>query len=273
MKPKRDTLTRLALAAAVASIVLTAIAFWLSFAHLEDIAHHNGLHDARSWAWPAAVDLFIVIGETLMLRASLTGARDWWAIGLTVFGSATSIGFNIAGVGPDAARMEYAVAAVPPTAALIAFGAVMRQLHTAIAARVETETTVPAARETPVETTAPQPAETTVSRPPETTETTGETEVPALPETARETASETRETTVHETAPARSPRPRKTETPKVTAIGDRETETAMLLGLIRSRGNAHKVTLDDAIRETGRPKSTAAKRLAAARDQYLAETA
>jgi hypothetical protein len=34
-----------------------------------------------------------------------------------------------------------------------------------------------------------------------------------------------------------------------------------------------KVSLDDAIKETGRPKATAAKRLKAARDLYLAETA
>ncbi|MEU5431023.1 hypothetical protein AB0H73_36215 [Streptomyces olivoreticuli] len=41
---------------------------------------------------------------------------------------------------------------------------------------------------------------------------------------------------------------------------------------MRSRGGELKVSLDDAISETGRPKSTAAKRLSAARDQYLKET-
>lgn len=145
MKPKRDILTNLAIGAAVASIVLTAIAFWLSFAHLESIAAQNGLNDERSWAWPAAVDLFIIIGESLMLRAALKGQRDWWAIGLTVFGSATSIGFNIFGVGANAQPMEYAVAAVPPTAALVAFAAVMRQLHTYFAARVAPAVATPAA--------------------------------------------------------------------------------------------------------------------------------
>lgn len=63
------------------------------------------------------------------------------------------------------------------------------------------------------------------------------------------------------------------ETDNVTELGDRETETARLLALMRDRKDHMKVSLDEAIRETGRPKSTAAKRLAAARDLYLAETA
>ncbi|WP_079188826.1 ATP synthase F0 subunit B [Streptomyces sp. CB02009] len=54
----------------------------------------------------------------------------------------------------------------------------------------------------------------------------------------------------------------------VVPLGDPETETRHLLDLMKSRGGAEKVSLDDAIAETGRPRSTAAKRLAAARDQY-----
>ncbi|MGW2724822.1 hypothetical protein [Streptomyces sp. NPDC001492] len=71
----------------------------------------------------------------------------------------------------------------------------------------------------------------------------------------------TPETTVRETTAA------------VTPIGDRETETNKLLDLMRSRGGAMQVSLNDAIETTGRPKATAAKRLKTARDQYLAETA
>lgn len=260
MSPRRDILTNLAIGAAVASIVLTAIAFLLSFAHLEQIASRHGLHDERSWLWPAAVDLFIVIGESLMLRAALKGERDVWAIGLTVFGSAASIGFNIAGVGGDASRMDYAVAALPPTAALIAFGAVMRQVHSFLAARVETETNT-----APAETVSTRP-HTPVSRP---VETRPETPTQVV-SPRRETPAETRETAQRETTPRR---PRETETAQVTGIGDRETETAKLLDLMRSRGSEMKVSLTDAMAETGRPKATAAKRLKAARDQYLAETA
>jgi hypothetical protein len=69
-----------------------------------------------------------------MLVAALNGKRDPWAIGLTVAGSVGSIALNVLGVGADAPILTYVVAAVPPSAALLAFGALMRQLHTAVAA-------------------------------------------------------------------------------------------------------------------------------------------
>lgn len=138
----------LATIAAVASIALTGAAFWLSYEHLHDVASAHGLgHSAvRSWAWPATVDLFIIIGEVLILRASLRRTVDPWAIALTVAGSGGSIALNVAGVGAGAESMDYIVAAVPPIAALLAFGALMRQLHTALAARSESApVTLPAA--------------------------------------------------------------------------------------------------------------------------------
>lgn len=122
----------LAAGAAAVTIALTAAAFWLSYEHLHDIAGANGLTGARAWAWPGTVDLFIVAGELLILRASLRGAVDGWAITLAASGSVGSIALNIAGVGTGAQLMEYVVAAVPPTAALIAFGALMRQVHDAL---------------------------------------------------------------------------------------------------------------------------------------------
>lgn len=137
----------LATIAAVASIVLTGAAFWLSYEHLHDVAHAHGLADqVRAWAWPATVDLFIVIGEVLMLRAALAGRVDRWAIFLTVAGSGGSIALNVAGVGPDASGMSYVVAAVPPVAALLAFGAIMRQIHGALAGRVTLPATKPVAK-------------------------------------------------------------------------------------------------------------------------------
>lgn len=136
----------LATIAAIASIILTGAAFWLSYEHLHDVAHGHGLTDqVRAWAWPATVDLFIVVGEVLFLRAALAQRTDWWAIGLTVAGSGGSIGLNVAGVGADANPMDYVVAAVPPVAALLAFGAIMRQIHGALAAHVALPATKPVA--------------------------------------------------------------------------------------------------------------------------------
>lgn len=132
-----DIRTRLTVAAGVVIVALTAAAFWLSYAHLHDVAATYGLGGSpeRAWAWPATLDLFIVAGEIMMLVAALAKRRDWWAIGLTVAGSVGSIVLNVLGVGPDAEPLAYVVAAVPPAAALLAFGALMRQLHAAVAAQ------------------------------------------------------------------------------------------------------------------------------------------
>ncbi|MYS23577.1 Protein of unknown function [Streptomyces sp. DvalAA-14] len=133
----KHTAERYALAAAGAVIVvLTAGGFWLSYAHLAEVAGQHGLRNSplRQWTWPATLDAFIVAGELLMLRAGLRNEADWWAIGLTAAGSVGSIALNVAGVsgtGNAAAvpLLDYIVAAVPPTAALLAFGVLMRQIH------------------------------------------------------------------------------------------------------------------------------------------------
>ncbi|MGC4947234.1 DUF2637 domain-containing protein [Streptomyces sp. DT224] len=124
------------IAAGVVIVLLTAGAFWLSYAHLADVAGQHGLGNSpiRRWAWPATLDAFIVAGELLMLRASLRQVTDLWAIAVTAIGSVGSIALNVAGVsGTSDARtvhwLDYVVAAVPPTAALLAFGVLMRQIH------------------------------------------------------------------------------------------------------------------------------------------------
>lgn len=133
----RNAAERYALATAGGVIVLlTATAFWLSYAHLAEVAGQHGLggSPARRWAWPATLDAFIVAGELLMLRAGLRRTTDWCAIALTVTGSVGSIALNVAGVSSanntgSAPFLDYVVAAVPPAAALLAFGALMRQVH------------------------------------------------------------------------------------------------------------------------------------------------
>lgn len=127
--PNRRAITALAAGAAAVTIALTAAAFWLSYEHLHDVAGGNGLGGVRAWAWPATVDLFIVTGELLVLRASLRHRVDYWAIALAALGSIGSIALNISGVGRGASALAYVVAAVPPSAALVAFGALMRQVH------------------------------------------------------------------------------------------------------------------------------------------------
>lgn len=127
-------------AAGIVIVALTAGGFWLSYAHLAEVAGQHGLGDspARRWAWPATLDAFIVAGELLMLRAGLRRAPDWWAIALTATGSIGSIVLNVAGVSgtgdaDTVPLLDYVVAAVPPTAALLAFGVLMRQIHQLVA--------------------------------------------------------------------------------------------------------------------------------------------
>ncbi|GCB47930.1 DUF2637 domain-containing protein [Streptomyces sp. NL15-2K] len=123
-------------AAGVVIVALTAGGFWLSYAHLAQVAGQHGLKSSpvRQWAWPATLDAFIVAGELLMFRAGLRRMTDGWAIVLTATGSVGSIALNVAGVNGTGnagtvPMLDYVVAAVPPTAALLAFGVLMRQIH------------------------------------------------------------------------------------------------------------------------------------------------
>jgi len=146
----------LAACAGGAATILTGAAFWISYSHLHSIASTNGIGDtARSWAWPATIDLFIVVGEVLTLLAAIRRAVDWWAISLTIVGSVGSIAINVSGVGTGQPTMTYVVAAVPPVAALLAFGVIMRQLHSALTRR--TPNTPAAPPVPPVNTTPEQP--------------------------------------------------------------------------------------------------------------------
>ncbi|MFF0551064.1 DUF2637 domain-containing protein [Streptomyces sp. NPDC004311] len=127
------------IAAGTVIVALTAAGFWLSYAHLAEVAGLHGLGSSpiRQWAWPATLDAFIVTGELLMLRAGLRRVTDWWAIALTATGSVGSIVLNVAGVSGTGTTpvplLNYVVAAIPPTAALLAFGVLMRQLHQLVA--------------------------------------------------------------------------------------------------------------------------------------------
>ncbi|MGY4925786.1 DUF2637 domain-containing protein [Streptomyces sp. 900105755] len=153
--------------AGVVIVALTAGAFWLSYAHLAEVAAQHGLRDSpiRRWAWPATLDAFIVAGELLMLRAALRRVTDLWAIGVTAIGSFGSIGLNVAGVTGtrdvgSVPLLDYVVAAVPPAAAMVAFGVLMRQIHELVAQPdADHSTPDPAQVPEPPAATSVQPAE------------------------------------------------------------------------------------------------------------------
>lgn len=179
------------LTAGLVIMALTVAAFWLSYAHLADVAKEHGLAKSpeRAWAWPGTIDLFILAGEVLMFRAALRGAWDWWAFALTAAGSLGSIALNVAGVGTDTLSLDHVVAAVPPTAALLAFGALMRQVHGLVTDDASLPT--PAAESAPVvaidrpELTEPapeiEPASVPASAPAESADMPAPAPIPAVP--------------------------------------------------------------------------------------------
>lgn len=132
---------RLAVLAAALTIGLTGVTFWLSYEALHNLAAGHGLRDERAWAWPATIDAFIIIGEVLILRASLLRRMDWLAVFLTAAGSVGSIVLNVASAG-DVDRMTKVVHAVPPCAALLIFTALMRQIYRALAQHTAQQTPV-----------------------------------------------------------------------------------------------------------------------------------
>jgi hypothetical protein len=136
----------LAIIAAGATIALTGVTFWLSYEALHDLAAGHHLTYARAWAWPGCIDAFLIVGEVLILRASLLRRIDWLAVFLVALGSVGSIVLNIVSVGAHVDGTTRVVAAVPPVAALLAFTALMRQIYRAIA----TDEQPPADAVTPV---------------------------------------------------------------------------------------------------------------------------
>lgn len=265
-KEPRPIAHLLARLAAVATIVLTGTAFWLSYDHLHTVASQNGLSGKAAWAWPATVDLFIVVGEVLMLRASLRGrGMDWWAVALAASGSLGSIALNVAGVGEHAAAMEYVVAAVPPVAALLAFGALMRQLHAALAVHTETavDDSTADADDSPQSESPEAPDVVAAESPSEA----GESPRPPADESQRDSSSPTRRESKPKSRPRNSKR-RAGGATNVAAIGGIDAEIDALVALMRERGDAEAVKLSEAEEITGKSEATAARRLSAAREMY-----
>jgi hypothetical protein len=132
---RQQAVLGLTIGAALVTIALTAVAFWLSYESLHDLATDHHLTGARAWAWPATLDAFVISGELLVLRASLMRRLDWLAMILVAAGSAGSIVLNVVSVGAQVDTTTQVIAAIPPTAALLAFTALMRQLYRALVGR------------------------------------------------------------------------------------------------------------------------------------------
>ena len=119
-----------------ATAVATAVGFWLSYGGLHDFALRAGLHGPEAWAWPASVDLFILAGEAGVtisaLRRARTGrhGRTWQS------GSPRRSRQTCCMLIHRLPWIRYAVAAVPPVAAMLALAALLRQVYRLAAAPI-----------------------------------------------------------------------------------------------------------------------------------------
>lgn len=113
-----------------ATATATAVGFWLSYAGLHSFALRAGLHGAEAWAWPGSVDLFILAGEAGVTISALRRHQDKAAWLYLAIGFAASVTANVLHVDPSALHWtRYAVAAVPPVAAMLALAALLRQVY------------------------------------------------------------------------------------------------------------------------------------------------
>jgi Protein of unknown function (DUF2637) len=132
---KDKTLAGRTVTGVVAGMVLvtaaaTAVGFWLSYSGLHDFALRAGLRGPEAWAWPSSVDLFIAAGEAGVTISALRRESDWPAWCYLGLGLAMSVTGNVLHVHPGPLPWPpYAVAAVPPIAAMLALGALLRQVY------------------------------------------------------------------------------------------------------------------------------------------------
>jgi len=143
--PKPGTLTARTVTAQLAVMTAAAAAasvaaFWLSYGGLHAFATRGGLTGAEAWAWPAAVDLFIVAGEAGVALALLSRRSDPVAWAYLAAGIAVSCTGNaLRGYPAALAWAPYAVAALPPVAAAAALACLLHAVR-ALAADRDTNT-------------------------------------------------------------------------------------------------------------------------------------
>jgi hypothetical protein len=100
------------------TVLITGLAFWLSFTALSDLARRSGVDPAQAWAWPLIVDGLILVATVAVI--ALDGhASAWYPWALLMAGTAVSVTANAlhATVAADAdvpGVLAGCVAAVPP---------------------------------------------------------------------------------------------------------------------------------------------------------------
>ena len=108
-------------------IGLAAAGFAMSYQALHSLAVEHGVPATLAWMWPLVVDGFIVVASLSVVRAVADGRHAVYPWLLVLAFSSISVAFNVAHAAPTlVARI---VAAIPPTALVLSFELLMRQLR------------------------------------------------------------------------------------------------------------------------------------------------
>jgi len=108
-------------------IGLAVAGFVMSYDALHSLALTQGVPASLAWMWPLVVDGFIVIASLSVVRAVADSRHAAYPWSLVLTFSAISVTFNIVHAAPTAVARF--VAAIPPTALVLSFELLMRQLR------------------------------------------------------------------------------------------------------------------------------------------------
>jgi hypothetical protein len=106
---------------------LAIAGFAMSYDALHSLALTQGVPATLAWMWPLVVDGFIVVASLSVVRAVADGRHAAYPWLLVLAFSSISVAFNVVHAAPTlVARL---VAAIPPTALVLSFELLMRQLR------------------------------------------------------------------------------------------------------------------------------------------------
>jgi hypothetical protein len=106
---------------------LAAGGFAMSYDALHSLALTQGVPAALAWVWPLVVDGFIVVASLSVVRAVSDNRRAYYPWLLVLTFSTISVAFNVVHAAPTVVARF--VAAIPPTALVLSFELLMRQLR------------------------------------------------------------------------------------------------------------------------------------------------
>jgi uncharacterized protein DUF2637 len=108
-------------------IGLAVAGFAMSYQALHSLAVEQGVPAALAWLWPLVVDGFIVVASLSVVRAVADGRHAAYPWLLVLAFSSISVAFNVLHAAPTVVARF--VAAIPPTALVLSFELLMRQLR------------------------------------------------------------------------------------------------------------------------------------------------